>query len=211
MTTLVPRTAIDDYTLVLAFATVGLLLITWRLAKSGRDTVRAFVDVERADIVITLERFRVENRGGTYNVATSTVEGGDALLAFDVIANNLGRSSALITHVSHGWFEESQIEGGIFMGPPKTYIVKAGGATILDLSSTKLFDDLKRARFLWLLIAFKSPLHKKERVIRTCFEVFGVNSNVPACERKREEWDKDQLAKSGTSKLRRLWKLFGGR
>jgi len=168
-----------------------------RAAKAARDTVNAFIEVERAKIAITLEGFR-EDIATKYDPRTADVKPtGEAWLKFDAVANNIGRSTALITRVAHGWQKSADLEDELpLVGPPKTYIVKAAESAVVSLGSLKEMKSLERERFLWLDVNYRSPLLKNERVLRVCFEVFGPRSNVPYRERYNEEWDREALRAS---------------
>jgi hypothetical protein len=180
-------------------AAIAAAVFAARAASAARRTVNAFIEVERADIAITLEKFREvqgwwavdDGMGG----GTSTK--GVVTLDFQVVANNLGRSSALITGVHSGWFATKDPESpGIMVGPPKKYIVNAGKSAVLDLSFTKDLETLKTERFLLINVSYRSPLREGERLIRTCFEVYGVHSTVPYYEHRHEDLDKEALQRN---------------
>jgi hypothetical protein len=194
-----PRTPIESYTLVLAIATIGLWYFTYRAASAARATVNAFIDVERANIVMTLGNF------GEKQIGEKNESGGirvtETWLKFDVVANNIGRSAALITHVAHAWQKCRDLEqGSIMVGPPKSYIVKAGDSTLVTLDSLKTVQDLRETPFLWLLVSYKAPLCEDEQVLRVCFEVFGAHSNIPYKEVKSEYWKWAALQATGAPK-----------
>lgn len=200
----VPRTSIEVYTLVLAVATIGLWVFTMRMARSARDTVRAFVEVERADIVVTLENFR-ERPEGDYDVTTATISVKHTWLEFDVVANNVGRSSALITYVSSGWYGSPDPPKPVILsGPPKKYIANAGKSAVLELSGLKDVGTLSSEPFLLVNVSYKSPLRSGERLIRACFEVYGLRSNIPYKERKHEDVDIAALQRKDSPWWRRL-------
>lgn len=184
------------------WATVGsfLTLIAASLAAyfardasyAARGSLDAFTEVERAEIVITLEDIR-EHQSSIYIIDKgTTVPDGDADLLFDVVAHNLGRSAALITSAVSRWGDSPVLQepGDVFSGPPQTYIVKAAGSVRITLTGIKTMESLKKARFLWVLLSYKSPLRERERVLQVCLEVTGPNSNVPYRERSREERDR---------------------
>lgn len=177
---------ISGLTMAAAFAAAAFAA---GAASAARATVKAFVEVERADIVMTLENFK-ETPEGLYDPNTGTFLPSQLWVNFDVIANNIGRSSALITHVAHAWHKAPNFdEGGAMVGPPKTYIVKAGNSTKVELMGGLVSaESLKERRFLWLLVSYKAPLCDDQQVLRICFEVFGVHSNIPYKEAKRDYW-----------------------
>jgi hypothetical protein len=141
-------------------------------ARAARDTVKAFTAVESAALIVTLEEFSQTNEK----------------LLFKTVANNVGRSSALIVHAGHAWTRDMANEDLPLVGPPKSYIVKAGSSVVLDCASETPLSQLNEHRYLWLLIVYNAPL-SGQRFIRYCFEVWGLNSNVPYLERRHSEWD----------------------
>lgn len=165
-----------------------------KAAKAASDTVQAFTEVERAELVITLENFK-ERPYGEKNEVTGGLRVTGAWLEFDVVANNLGRSSGLITQTSSAWYDSPEPDAPIFLGMPKKYIVNPGKSAVLKLSGMKDAATLKTERFLFVNVSYKSPLRDDERIIRTCFEVFGINSDVHYRERRHEDWGLADLRK----------------
>lgn len=161
----------------LGFATAFVAgLAAWfarNAAKASRDTVNILTEVEQASIVVTLEDFKEAN----------------GRLDFKMMANNLGRSSALIVHAGAAWHDSMVDYGNLALAaPPKAYIVKSGASEELEMLGKIRVADLGQTRFLWLLVIYNSPL-RGQRFIRYCFEVWGLNSNVAYIERSRKEWD----------------------
>lgn len=135
-------------------------------AKAARDTLKAFIQVERADIFVTLESFEKALEGNMYVPETGTTTGGKTVVHFDVVANNLGRSAALISVVGTEW-SKSKDEGDIvnFGGDPTPRTVPAGGSVTLKAIT-------RGDNFLWVLIIItRTPLVGELR-IRACYEVF---------------------------------------
>lgn len=159
-------------------------------AKAARDTVDAFTEVERADIVLTLEKFRNDS-ATRYDPASGTVTVLEEKFRFDVVAHNIGRSSALILSSARRWFAGKELpDQATFMADRTTYIVKEGGSVTLDLDTFQRTKALPTEGFLWILMSYRAPLRSHERIVRYCFQVHGLNSNVLYTQVKREEWDK---------------------
>lgn len=188
-----PRTAIDDYTLVLAFATIGLLVVTGFLAKSQRDAVKNLVAVEQADIVVTLENF--VNMPGYH--------------PFDIVVNNIGRSTALITAVMVAWIETADAEG-VAVGGLNTYIVKAGESQKIKPLPARSVADLSKARFLNIVVEFDSPLRGQTQA-RYVLEVWGRQSSVPYREVKREHRKLKRGHRPPSSAWGQFLRLLGAR
>lgn len=164
-------------------------------ARAARDTVNAFTTVERANIVVTLENFREE--GGIYDAMTGSVIRKNITQSFDVLANNLGRSTAIIVHAGSGWDDSMAVkENMALLGPPKTYFVKPAASAKLDLHCNRSNAQMNEFPYLWVLVSFNSPL-RGLRFVRYCFEVWGPNSSVPYIERSREEWGAEDKDKQG--------------
>jgi hypothetical protein len=178
------------------------------MARAARDSLRAFTEVESANIVITLDGFE-ERPEGDYDPSKGTFAVRATWAQFRVVANNIGRSSALITHVAHAWQSSAQLDdGSIMVGPPKSYIVKASDSVAVTLDSLVTVEQLKERPFLWLLVSYKAPLCDDEQVLRVCFEVFGARSNIPYRETRSEYWKKAALRASALP----WWKrILGGR
>lgn len=177
----------------LVTAAAAVLAARWakKAADAARDTVNSFTEVERADLAITLEQFREQPYGTKNEYGGMHVTG--ARLKFDVVANNLGRSSGLITAVSSGWYSSADPPKPVILtGPPRKYIVKGGESAVLKMDWEKDVATLKTERFLFVTVSYKSPLRDGERVVRTCFEVFGLNSNIAYKEIKHEDTGKNK-------------------
>jgi hypothetical protein len=187
--------------LAMAFVTFFAAKFAKDAAKAARDTVKAFTEVEAANIVVTLEAFSTFN-DGPYDPALGTTTG-KKVLKFDVLAHNLGRSTAIIVHAGASWSDTETVDETLaLIAPPRTYIVKPAEGVKLDLHAHTGSHDLGKLKFLWVLIIYDAPL-RPQRFIRYCFEVWGLNSNVPYIERSREEWDPKEMGE------RRKWTPTG--
>jgi hypothetical protein len=165
-------------------------------SKAARDTVNVLSEVEQASIAVTLDAFDVFN-DGPYDPATSKITG-PKMLRFNVLAHNLGRSTAVIVQAAAGWTETQSLEENrALLGPPKSYIVKPAESAMLDLHVITETSQLEESNFLWVLVSFNAPL-RGLRLVRYCFEVWGVNSNVPYVERQRDEWDPNDKGRKFT-------------
>jgi uncharacterized protein YcfL len=194
-----PTSPIEFYTLVLAIATIGLWIFTWRMARSARDTVKSFVEVERADIVLTLQAFHDE-ADSDYDVETGTVTQKNERLTFDVLAHNLGRSAALVTAYGLRWCKESE-EPGVFLCDTSAKIVPASGVTSLR-RETILYKHLPIHDRAWIMLKTQSPL-RGELVIQYRFKVYdhrGVSAERQYVEESREEF------KPSERKQRNWWR-----
>ena len=151
-------------------------------ARAARDTVNAFAEVERANLVLTLEDFEQLHSGSMDEYGGVVADG--TSLRFNVVANNLGRSSALITVATRGWTASADTDG-VTLGPPVSYIVQAADKRVLE-PETRSKNQLANERFFWVVVHFEAPLYGKG-LISYCFEVWGTNGSVPYLERNREE------------------------
>jgi len=145
---------ISALTMVAAFAAA---VFAARAATAARATVKAFVEVEQADIFITLENFAFSN----------------VFVRFNIVVNNLGRSTALIETFAKRWMNSAEDSAvGIFMGDSSPRIVPAGGRLTLERDVIREMGELKsNGQYLWVLVRTQSPLRGELR-IRSCYEIF---------------------------------------
>lgn len=142
---------------ITAAAAIAAAGFAARAASAARDTVGVLSEVERADIFVTLENFQYDN----------------VFVRFDVIANNLGRSAALILSVALEWCRSKEVEDvGSFFPNLEPRIVGAARRTPLHKGNI-LRDkvELKTVPYLWILVKTQSPLRGEVR-IRACYEIF---------------------------------------
>jgi hypothetical protein len=183
-----PGSPIEVYTLILAIATIGLWIFTWRMARNASDTLKSFVQVERADIVLTLQAF-LDEADADYDVETSTATQKNEKLTFDVIAHNLGRSAALVTAYGLRWCKASE-EPGVFLCDTSAKIIPASGAISLGRQGV-LYKHLAISDRAWIMLKIQSPL-RGELVIQYRFRVYdhrGVSANQHHLEESREEFE----------------------
>lgn len=85
-------------------------------ANAARENLEAFINVERADVFVTLEDFH-HGTGG---------------VSFNIVASNLGRSSALVLAVFKGWGSENTDDGAkVVLGHANTKIILEGESKAL--------------------------------------------------------------------------------
>lgn len=208
------QTGLLRYEVALTFATFVVAALAMVFAKvaadANRATVSNFIEVERADLVITLENFvekkvvpaswpRHPEAPPLPRLAAETFQ------YFEVLANNIGRTTALITSVRSEWFDTASLKNPPLAWTPRShYIVKAGEAKPIRINRGFFITDresvgghsgvplLRDQRFLWIEVNYRSPLRRDERVLVTCFEVNGINATIPYEQWLREEYDKGE-------------------
>lgn len=156
-------------------------------AYAARGSLDAFSEVERADIIVTLEHFEFSN---IFN-------------RFGIVANNLGRSAALVTAVGVTWKESSDLASlGGWLGDDHPKIVPAADKELLKTERVEI-EQLRKTPYMWLLVNTRSPL-RGHVSLRYCFHIFERPSDgVGYIEEYSDELDQNAVHVAALDKPRR--------
>lgn len=171
-----------------------------KAAKAARDTVNVLTDVEKADVVVTVENYAHLPH----------------LVHFDLVANNLGRSTALMTNFAMRWSDvdlPDELPG--FFPDYKHRIIPASGRVTLKSTVSVKPDALAQNPYLWVLIQMKAPVtgHTGKRF---CFQIFEkpmTSQRVTHEEAYSDELDYNDFHRSvsfdaTTGRARRWWEFW---
>lgn len=137
-------------------AAIAAAAFAAKAARAAGATVDAFTEVEQADVFVTLESFALSN----------------VFVRFNIIANNLGRSSALVQGFGITWQATPDLSAlGGFVADSSPHIIPPGGRVVLQADVIRQIEDLREESFMWLLLKTQSPLRGELR-IRACYNIF---------------------------------------
>jgi len=165
-----------------------------RAAGAARRTVEAFTEVEQATLYVELSNFRFTN----------------VTIDFDIVANNLGRSAALVLFAGYSWMNSNKIKdfkGG--MNNIGSQIVPAAGKVNLKTVKTTP-EALNTKPFLWLLMSTRAPL-QGEIVHRMCFRPAAGPNTLLGLRYTGEYSDEIKKDTSRDARVARWWTDIRGR